>query len=486
MILPRTEAKRMAEMIFKQWRRYGRKGVLGVLTLLAANALAANNLAGILDLRASSSGDKTRVVFDLSLPVKYHYALYPQKVVIDIQDAILAKPFDTVSLKDTPIANVSSNSENKNDWHIILELKNPMTAKTYLLPPATGKHSYRLVVDLYKSAAEGNSSEDIKPMVTYFSASNTKHAVGTPEVTVSKSSFSFKPTNSVKTSTASATEKPPVSLAEVKGQYPFVRSVTPPAQPRKTQEDWQPSPVATSPPSKGRHTIIVVIDPGHGGKDPGASGKSGNKEKNVVLAISRQLRDLINREPGYRAIMTRDGDYFIPLRQRLNIARSYKADLFIAVHADAINNPFANGASVFALSERGATSEAARWLAERENQSEMIGVGDLKDKDQLLRSVLIDLSQTHTIAVSLQMGNSVLQQLSRVTHLHNSRVEQAAFVVLKSPDIPSLLIETGYITNPSQEQQLIQPYYQNQIAEAILQGVRAYFSRHPTQDNLLS
>jgi N-acetylmuramoyl-L-alanine amidase len=465
-----------------------------MLSLLTTHSLLAASLAGILDLRASSAGNKTRVVFDLSLPVKYHYSLYPQKIVIDIQDAILAKPFNTASLQGSPIADVTSNAENKNDWHIVLELKNPMTAKTFLLPPAEGKHNYRLVVDLYKSAisAENNSSDEIKPMVTYFSASSTKHPLGTSvDVAPKNNPFTFKSTNSPTASLQpAAVAKPPSpSLAQVNGQYPFVRSVTKshPLAQNETQQDWQANPIVPPAPSqKGRHTIIVVIDPGHGGKDPGASGKGGNKEKNVVLAISRHLRDLINREPGYRAILTRDGDYFIPLRQRLNIARSYKADLFIAVHADAINNPFANGASVFALSERGATSEAAKWLAERENQSEMIGVGDLSDKDQLLRSVLIDLSQTHTISVSLQMGNSVLQQLSRVTHLHNARVEQAAFVVLKSPDIPSLLIETGYITNPSQEQQLIQPYYQSQIASAILQGVKGYFSRHPTQDNLLS
>ncbi len=228
-------------------------------------------------------------------------------------------------------------------------------------------------------------------------------------------------------------------------------------------------------------SLVVVIDPGHGGKDPGATGVAGNKEKNVVLAISKILSRELVRQSGARVFLTRSRDEFIPLRQRLAIARRYKADLFIAVHADAaFQNTTANGASVFALSERGATSEMARWLAEKENQSELVD-GVFVNKDQMLRSVLLDLSQTHTIRVSLEMGQNILNQLSTMTDLHYTQVEQAAFVVLKSPDIPSLLVETGYLSNPQQEKQLVNPAYQQKLAAAIAKGVKAYFERHPPQ-----
>ncbi len=225
--------------------------------------------------------------------------------------------------------------------------------------------------------------------------------------------------------------------------------------------------------------FMVVIDPGHGGKDPGATGVNGHQEKTVVLAIARELKRQINQIPGCRAELTRNSDRFIPLRQRLSIARQYKANLFIAVHADAYKNADANGASVFALSYRGATSESARWLAEKENQSEFID-GVFADKDRMLRSVLLDLSQTHTIGVSLVMGAAILKQLSQITSLHWQRVEQAGFVVLKSPDIPSLLIETGYLSNPQQEQKLMTPSYQQKIALAITQGIKNFL---PTAQN---
>lgn len=226
---------------------------------------------------------------------------------------------------------------------------------------------------------------------------------------------------------------------------------------------------------KKAHPILVVIDPGHGGKDPGAIGVKGHQEKTVVLAIAKELKRQINQMPGYRAVLTRNSDRFIPLRQRLYLARHYKANLFIAIHADAYKNDEVSGASVFALSYRGATSETARWLAEKENQSEVVE-GVFANKDKMLRSVLLDLSQTHTIQVSLKIGEAILQQLSQVSSLHWQRVEQAGFVVLKSPDIPSLLIETGYLSNPQQEQKLLNPTYQRKIAWAITQGIKRSLS----------
>jgi N-acetylmuramoyl-L-alanine amidase len=225
--------------------------------------------------------------------------------------------------------------------------------------------------------------------------------------------------------------------------------------------------------------VVIVIDPGHGGKDSGAAGPNGGFEKHVVLKISKRLQQLLNDEPGFTAVLTRSTDIYLPLRKRLAIARKNHADMFIAVHADAYHYSNATGASVYALSQRGATSEAARWLAEKENESELGGLSnELADKDAMLRSVLIDLSQTHTIEASLGIGNTVLRNIGHFAQLHHPRVEQAAFVVLKSPDIPSILVETGFISNPLEEQRLTDPDYQEQTARAIKEGIKQYFIKN--------
>ncbi len=227
--------------------------------------------------------------------------------------------------------------------------------------------------------------------------------------------------------------------------------------------------------------VVVTIDPGHGGKDSGAIGPFGDMEKNVVLAIALKLQKILNQMPGIDARLTRKGDYFIPLRQRLNIARRNHSTLFMAIHADAFNET-ASGASVFALSPHGATSEAARWLAERENTSELCGI-NIKTKDKELKSLLIDMSQTATIQSSLHWGSDLLRVLKTFTPLHAYQVEQAGFVVLKSPDIPSVLIETGFITNPKEESLLTSPAYQNKLAAGIAQGTTVYLAQNPPPDS---
>ena len=225
--------------------------------------------------------------------------------------------------------------------------------------------------------------------------------------------------------------------------------------------------------------LLIMIDPGHGGKDPGAIGDRGTKEKDVVLAIGKNLAKIINQTPGMRAILTRDGDYYVSLRERLMKARKYKVDLFIAIHADSYFDNNARGASVYSLSRRGASTVAARWLAERENHDELGGVdlGELEDQSHMLRSVLIDLAQTSTTKDSLSLGASLLGSLEKVTSLHYSRVEQAPFMVLKSPDIPSLLVETGFISNPKEEKRLRDKFHQNKIAMALFQGILSYQSK---------
>ncbi|WP_133130939.1 N-acetylmuramoyl-L-alanine amidase [Legionella yabuuchiae] len=234
-------------------------------------------------------------------------------------------------------------------------------------------------------------------------------------------------------------------------------------------------------PSRALRDVVVIIDPGHGGKDPGAIGPRHHLEKNVVLAIGLKLKNIIDKQPGMRAVLTRNGDYYVGLRERLDIARKYDGDIFISIHADAFKNRNSNGASVFALSQTGATSEAARWLAEKENYSELGGVNlsELDDDNGVIRSVLIDLSQTATIGASLNMGERVLHAMDNITNLHHQDVEQARFVVLKSPDIPSILIETGFISNPREEKNLTSSSYQSKLSYAIFQGVKQYFFDHP-------
>lgn len=232
-------------------------------------------------------------------------------------------------------------------------------------------------------------------------------------------------------------------------------------------------PVAAPAPKK---MFVVVIDPGHGGKDPGAKGMDGACEKDVVLAISKKLAALINEQPDMQAVLTRRGDYFVPLRGRLKSARKGNADLFIAIHADSYFDAKARGASVYALSQRGASSEAARWIAQRENYSELgnVDLKELNDQSYILRSVLVDLAQTATINDSLRLGSSLLNSMGDVTRLHYASVEQAPFVVLKSPDIPSVLVELGFISNPSEEKLLRNPAYQKKMAQALMSGIQKY------------
>lgn len=225
--------------------------------------------------------------------------------------------------------------------------------------------------------------------------------------------------------------------------------------------------------------VVIAIDAGHGGEDPGATGRNGTKEKDVVLAIARRLEALVKRTPGMRPVMIRDGDYYVGLRQRIAKAREARADMFISIHADAFRDSRASGASVFALSQRGASSEAARWLADRENASDLVGGVSLDDKDDVLASVLLDLSLTGTIEASLELGDYVLDQLKHIGRVHKRRVHQAGFVVLKSPDIPSILVETAFISNPHEERNLRDARHQEALAQSIMRGVAEYFDRHP-------
>ena len=225
--------------------------------------------------------------------------------------------------------------------------------------------------------------------------------------------------------------------------------------------------------------VTIVLDPGHGGEDPGAIGRRGSQEKSVTLQVARRLKRKIDAEANMRSVLTRDADFFIPLHHRVAKARRVQADLFVSIHADAFIKPSARGSSVFVLSERGATSSAARWLANRENAADLVGGVNLDVKDPYLARTLLDLSQTATINDSVKLGKAVLNELGGVNTLHNGRVEQAGFAVLKAPDIPSILVETAFISNPEEEKRLNDERHQDELAEAILRGIKRYFAKNP-------
>ena len=392
-----------------------------LLTAVTVDALAVTQVKS---MRLWRAPDNTRLVFDLSGPVQHSVFTLsaPDRLVIDINGATLASPLN-VSTSNTPITSVRSAQRTATDLRVVVDLKKAVTPKSFTLAP-NAQYGNRLVVDLYDQEADAVAASNPTP--------------------------------------------PPVT------QAPATTPAVPvtPAQPA----------IKLPPVPNGKRDIVVAIDAGHGGEDPGASGSRGQHEKDIVLDIARELQRQINAEKGYRAELTRTGDYFIPLRKRTEIARKKGADLFISIHADAAPSKAAFGASVFALSDRGATSETARWLADSENRSDLIGGAgnvSLDDKDRMLAGVLLDLSMTATLSSSLNVGQKVLGNMGRITPLHKQRVEQAGFMVLKSPDIPSILVETGFISNANEANKLATKSHQQALARSIHSGVRQFFQQNP-------
>ena len=243
-----------------------------------------------------------------------------------------------------------------------------------------------------------------------------------------------------------------------------------------------PTPIKTSQQqrSKRKNHFVIALDPGHGGRDPGAIGKGGTREKDVALSVARKMKTLINRTPGYKAILTRDADRFVALRNRVKKAREAEADIFVSLHADSFHKSYVKGASVYALSLGGASSEAARWIAKKENAADLIGGISLDDKDDMIASVLLDLSQTATIQDSLELGSDVLSQIGKVSRLNNRKVQQAGFAVLKAPDMPSILIETAFLSNPTEEKKLRNPKHQHKLASAVFSGIKEHLKNRQT------
>ena len=393
-----------------------------LLTTVTVDALAVTQVKS---MRLWRAPDNTRLVFDLSGPVQHSVFTLsaPDRLVIDINGATLAAPLN-VATSNTPISSVRSAQRTPTDLRVVVDLKKSVTPKSFTLAP-NAQYGNRLVVDLYDQEADAIAASAPAPAPTPAPTPATTPAV-------------------------------PVT----------------PAQPA----------IKLPPVPNGKRDIVVAIDAGHGGEDPGASGSRGQHEKDIVLQIAKELQRQINSEKGFRAELTRTGDYFIPLRKRTEIARKKGADLFISIHADAAPSRAAFGASVFALSDRGATSETARWLADTENRSDLIGGAgnvSLDDKDRMLAGVLLDLSMTATLSSSLNVGQKVLGNMGRITSLHKQRVEQAGFMVLKSPDIPSILVETGFISNNNEAAKLASSSHQQALARSIRTGVHQYFQQNP-------
>jgi N-acetylmuramoyl-L-alanine amidase len=364
----------------------------------------------------------------------------PDRLVLDLEDVDFASVQRAIADKILPsdpyIGQMRAGRYKPGVVRLVLDLKTEVRPQIFMLKPV-GDYGHRLVLDVYPLAP-------VDPLMALLQ----------------------KPESKLETGALGAEPAPSPAAQEPSGLEAAPLPVP------KSQQEPKNKPVVA-------RMVTIVIDAGHGGEDPGAKGRGGSREKNVTLTIARKLKAIIDAEPNMRAVLTREGDYFIPLQVRVQKARRVQADLFVSVHADAFVKPYARGSSVFALSERGATSTAAKWLAKRENDADLIGGVNLDVKDRYLAMTLADLSLTAQINDSLKLGKAVLSELGGVNALHKGDVEQAGFAVLKAPDVPSILVETAFISNPEEEHRLNDEAYQEKMAQAIFKGIKRYFTKNP-------
>ncbi|HJW12206.1 MAG TPA: N-acetylmuramoyl-L-alanine amidase [Albitalea sp.] len=426
---------------------------MGALALgLSAGDLALG--ASIVAVRVWPADDYTRVTIesDTALSAKHFMAENPSRVVIDVDGLELSPALrelvGKVRSDDPFIGGVRVGQNQPRVVRLVLDLKQPTAPQVFTLAPVAA-YRHRLVFDLYPT-------HERDPLLALVREKDSAEQQAAKAVQDALGEFIDKLD---KPGLPSTSAPPPVAAAS--------------APPQMT-----PAPIP-EPSGKMERLIIVALDPGHGGEDPGATGASGLREKDVVLQVALQLRERINAMPGMRAMLTRDADFFVPLHERVRKARRVQADLFVSIHADAFITPKARGASVFALSRNGASSTAARWLADHENAADLVGGVNIKAKDETVMRTLLDMSTTAQIKDSLKLGGEVLGQIGKVGKLHKGSVEQAGFAVLKAPDIPSILVETGFVSNPEEESRLRDPRYQAQLVDALAAGIKRYFAKNP-------
>jgi N-acetylmuramoyl-L-alanine amidase len=454
--------------------------ILGSGVLSSGTAHAANIVTAA---RVWPAQDYTRITLEANSPITYKMSAIknPDRIVVDIDNielnAVVKSLADKILSSDPYIKQVRAGKFKPGVVRLVVDLKTEVKPNAFTLPPA-GDYKHRLVLDIYP----------VKDPLMAMLAQRENQSTTVVESNQEAQSQSSGASNEGSTNPALIVEPlPPQQAEEPVTSTETVKpiEITKPAitiEPKSdeaNQETGKKNSFNNSDIDKDLREIVIAIDAGHGGEDPGARGANGSHEKHITLAIAKKLKEKIDNEPGMRAVLTRDGDYFIPLHGRVVKARKLQADLFVSIHADAFTNPAARGSSVFALSERGATSAGARYLAKKENESDLIGGVSLDDKDPVLARTLLDLSQTATINDSLKLGKAVLSQIGDINKLHKNHVEQAGFAVLKSPDIPSILVETAFISNPEEERRLNDDAYQDKLVMSILTGIKKYFATNP-------
>lgn len=460
----------------------------GALVLLIGPHQIAHG-AGIVAVRIWPAEDYSRVTIESDAALKATHTMVgsPPRMAVDIEGLDLSPSLRELVAKvrsdDPNIAGIRVGQNAPRVVRLVVDLKQPIDPQVFTLTPVAA-YKHRLVFDLYPKhprdpldvlialrLKELGNSPSIPPAAAAPGPVEKPAAPARIEAPDSLGDLIAKQIERANNTIARAPESPPASTRlpppERKPEAPAVASAPPPPAPRSGTD----------------RLIIVALDPGHGGEDPGAIGPNGTREKDVVLKVALKLRDRINNSTvggnPMRAFLTREADFFVPLHTRVEKARRVGADLFISIHADAFTNPNANGASVYALSQGGASSAAARWLANKENEADRIGGINVDAKDAHVQRALLDMSTTAQINDSLKLGSAMLREIGGINRLHKPRVERAGFAVLKAPDIPSVLVETAFISNPAEEAKLRSDAYQNDLANALITGIKAYFAANP-------
>ncbi|CAN7342841.1 N-acetylmuramoyl-L-alanine amidase [Polaromonas sp. LjRoot131] len=440
-----------------------------VVLLLGVQHIARG--ATIVAVRVWPSKDYTRLTIesDGEIKARQFFVAEPPRLAVDIEGIDLIPALRELVAKvksdDPNISGIRVGQNAPGVVRLVIDLKQPIQPQVFTLPPVAA-YQYRLVFDLYPTQVADPLEVLIAEKLADRQPGAAPAPAGSDPIADLIARQSGKPADSSK--------PPPAVIAEKE------KEKEKPTGPAPGPGSAKPSPeAAIIAKNKTDRLVIVALDPGHGGEDPGAVGPGGTREKDVVLQIAHRLRDRINQQPNMRAYLTRDADFFVPLHIRVQKARRVQADLFISIHADAFFTARPQGASIFALSEKGASSSAARWIADKENSADLVGGVNVKAKDAQVQKALLDMSTTAQINDSLKLGSAMLGEIGNVGKLHKPKVEQAGFAVLKAPDIPSVLVETAFISNPDEEAKLRSDDYQIQLADALMRGITRYFARNP-------